>query len=753
MANLSKIKRDRIIAFLEHLKEQHNDDDSIRAFNEIENHLRDKKYGLVWEEHKEQVDELLENNIPVLVSDKERRLCKDESLPWNFIIEGDNLQALYLLEKTHKGRVDCIYIDPPYNTGARDWKYNNDYVDNNDTYRHSKWLSMIHRRLLVAKNLLNPTSSVLLVTIDEKEYIHLGCLLEELFPDSDIQMISTVINPKGSSRKGRFSRVDEYIYVVFIGDCGVVPNSCDMLRDIDITSKRSVRWAGLMRQGIPGRRSRIPSLFYPIYIDANTGEFHSIGEPLDADANKDSIICPDGTLALLPINTRGEEQQWSLYPPSFLEYLEKGYIKFGKRRADGKRSMSYLQDGMIKKIKSGDISVLGKNEDGSLILEYADSLGTKKPSTIWHQTSHSASENGTTFLNKIIGNRFSYPKSLYAVHDTLRFFVANKPHAIIVDFFAGSGTTMHAVNLLNAEDGGHRKCIMVTNNEVGEEKEKELTRLGFKPGDEEWEKWGIAKYVNWPRTECTILGKDINGKDLSDDYLTSITETKEVGRKVYQINFASSILSLKQKKAIVSFINKQKSIKIPTIKEDVPFVISDDDAFNASVLFDISEKDSWIDALSANDHITNLFILTQNDSVYRQIKKEVDDSLDKIYETVNVSIPMREGFMSNVKYFKCEWTPRKPEDYLLSNVLSLHVREMIELQNSIEIDNEANVLVLNKTDFRRFIMDKSVSSKIKHLWINQNIILNAEEVRALESKEYKYIPKEFFGQELKEAAE
>ena len=206
MANLSKIKRDNMIAFLEELKKEHSDDASIRAFNEIENHLRDKKYGLIWEEHSEAVDEMLEENIPVLTADPERRLCKDETLPWNFIIEGDNLQALYLLEKTHRGKVDCIYIDPPYNTGARDWKYNNDYVDNNDVYRHSKWLSMMKNRLIIAKQLLNPADAVLIVTIDEKEYLRLGCLLEELFPEARIQMVSSVINHAGSNRVDEFAR-------------------------------------------------------------------------------------------------------------------------------------------------------------------------------------------------------------------------------------------------------------------------------------------------------------------------------------------------------------------------------------------------------------------------------------------------------------------------------------------------------------------------------------------------------------------
>lgn len=194
MANLSKIKRDRMLAYIEKLKQEHSDDESIIMFNEIENSLTEKRYGLVFEEHTEEVDEMLRENIPVLTADPERRICKDKTLPWNFIIEGDNLQALYLLEKTHKGKVDCIYIDPPYNTGAHDWKYNNDYVGKEDDYRHSKWLSMMKTRLIIAKRLLKPDSSVLICTIDEKEYLHLGCLLEELFPNSFIQMVSSVIS-------------------------------------------------------------------------------------------------------------------------------------------------------------------------------------------------------------------------------------------------------------------------------------------------------------------------------------------------------------------------------------------------------------------------------------------------------------------------------------------------------------------------------------------------------------------------------
>ena len=133
---------------------------------------------------------------------------------WHTLIEADNYHALQLLEYLYAEKVDCIYIDPPYNTGAKDWKYNNDYVDSSDAYRHSKWLSMMEKRLKLAKKLLNPEDSVLIVTIDEKEYLHLGCLLEEIFSGETMQMVSITINPSGAKRDNLFSRSDEYAYIM-----------------------------------------------------------------------------------------------------------------------------------------------------------------------------------------------------------------------------------------------------------------------------------------------------------------------------------------------------------------------------------------------------------------------------------------------------------------------------------------------------------------------------------------------------------
>ena len=545
---------------------------------------------------------------------------------WHTLIEADNYHALQLLEYLYAEKVDCIYIDPPYNTGAKDWKYNNDYVDSSDAYRHSKWLSMMEKRLKIAKKLLDPKDSVLIVTIDEKEYLHLGCLLEEMFPEAEIQMISSVINPKGSARAGRFSRVDEYIFFVFLGKSEVFPCESDMLREIN-EDKRSVRWAGLMRNGEGSTRARIPSLFYPILLDKETGRFHSVGEPLKPDEDRNSVICPDGTIAMFPVSSSGQELQWRLYPPSFMKYLEKGYIRFGKRKKDATRSVSYLQDGMIKKIENGQIIIKGKNPEGDLELEYADSVGTKKPATIWNTVSHSASEHGSTFIKNILpGRKFTYPKSLYAVHDTIRFITKEKKEALIVDFFAGSGTTLHAINLLNSEDGGHRRCIMVTNNEVSVDEAKVLDKQGHKPGDAAWEKVGIARYVTWPRTVCSIEGHDVHGKPLKGNYLSSdlpMSDGFKANAAFFKLSFldkTSIALGMQFKELLPVLWMKGGAIdKCPVLEgEELPnrLILPKN---KMAVLIDEIFYPEFEEQLAQHPEIRTVFIVTDSEAAYREM--------------------------------------------------------------------------------------------------------------------------------------
>lgn len=439
---------------------------------------------------------------------------------WHTLIEADNYHALQLLEYLYAGKVDCIYIDPPYNTGARDWKYNNNYVDNSDTYRHSKWLSMMQKRLKLAKKLLNPKDSVLIVTIDEKEYLHLGCLLEELFPEARIQMVSSVISRQGATRQMQFGRVDEYIFILEFGTCAVQGLDLSDEWRINANDSRTLHllWQPLLRGAKNGRREYSPGCFYPIYISEDGTRFVKIGDAIPLGVKKESVPSIDGALTLWPIRQDGTEGVWSCSPETLRGLQKKGYVHIGQVK-NGKAALTYLKKGNIRKVENGSFKIEGYNKDGSIIStnEYREII----PGTQWRILSHDASRYGTNLLNAIVGNRFVYPKSLYAVRDVIKFFVANKRDAIIIDFFAGSGTTLHAVNLLNSEDGGRRRCIIVTNNEVADTEAKEMAKHGHKPGDDEWERLGIARYVTWPRTVCSIEGHDVNGVPLKGKYLGS----------------------------------------------------------------------------------------------------------------------------------------------------------------------------------------------------------------------------------------
>ncbi len=184
MANLSKKRRDKMIQFLETLKEQHSDDESLIAINQIEKELVSKRYGLVWEEHEEHVDVMMRDNIPVFTEVSECEIAEAPGEDYDFLLEGDNLHSLHLLEKTHKGKIDVIYIDPPYNTKNKDFVYDDVYVDMSDGFRHSKWLSFMHSRLISAKILLSDRGCIF-ISIDDNEQANLKILCDEIFREEN----------------------------------------------------------------------------------------------------------------------------------------------------------------------------------------------------------------------------------------------------------------------------------------------------------------------------------------------------------------------------------------------------------------------------------------------------------------------------------------------------------------------------------------------------------------------------------------
>lgn len=355
---------------------------------------------------------------------------------WHTLIEADNYHALQLLEYIYAGKVDCIYIDPPYNTGAKDWKYNNDYVDSNDAYRHSKWLSMIQRRLVLAKKLLNRSDSVLIITIDEKEYLHLGCLLEEMFPEARIQMISTAINPAGGARASQFGRIDEYIFFVMLGNAAPLrlKISREWVSQKGRTHTGNIRWDLLKRSGTVGaERKSSPGCFYPIYVNSETGKIEKIGESLPEGVSTVPEI--EGLTAILPIRDNGSEGRWQWSISKLKTGITEGRVQIGGNKKRG-FTVYVLKDGEYKKIQNGEFEVTGHGINNEVIVGDIDTdYVMAVPSTQWHIASHDATQYGARLLLKFFHDkRFAYPKSVYAVRDSIRFFVANKPNALILDF-------------------------------------------------------------------------------------------------------------------------------------------------------------------------------------------------------------------------------------------------------------------------------------------------------------------------------
>ncbi len=439
--------------------------------------------------------------------------------PWHMVINADNFHALQLLLYAYEGRVDVIYLDPPYNSGARDWKYNNDYVDKNDPWRHSKWLSMLQKRLKLAKRLLNPKESVLIVTIDEKEYLRLGMLLEQVFVGCSIQMVSSLINPASVAREGAFGRNDEYVFFVMMGSAA--PQRIRLDREWVSAKGRThtgnVRWDLLRRSGPNAARRERPGLFYAIYIDPSGPSIAEVGESIplgnhDAEPKR-------GFVALLPIRKDGSEGNWQVQPSSLRKRIGEGRVRVSGSEAKG-FTISVLKNGEYAKIKAGEYAVTGNRPDGSMIVADSDTDDVLAvPSTQWRVSSHDATQYGSRLLADLIpARKFPFPKSLYAVEDALRFFVQHKPEALILDFFGGSGTTTHAVARLNKQDGKSRRSILVTNNEVSVDEAESLRSKGLEPGDTEWEALGIFEYVTRPRLTAAFTGITPEGNPVRGDY-------------------------------------------------------------------------------------------------------------------------------------------------------------------------------------------------------------------------------------------
>lgn len=394
-----------------------------------------------------------------------------KSTLWHTLIEGENYYALQLLEYLYTGKVDCIYIDPPYNTGARDWKYNDDYVDGSDAFRHSKWLSMMKRRLLTAKRLLSENGCIF-ISIDDGEACALKLLCDDIF---GVGSFAAQIPWRKRTAKSDvpFGISQDYESILCYANPGFRAGQSSASRKYYETDD------------FPGRPWRFHDLTTHRTIKERPNSNFSIINPKTGEE--------------YPVNPL---RSWAVTKDTFENYYKDDRIIF-----PGDYPFLKISKPVLRYWKEDDQTKAGDDFGITSVSSYL-------PSDIVGMT-----QNGTKELQQIFGDkRFAFPKPINLIKYLVQIATFRNPNALILDFFAGSGTTLHAVNLLNAEDGGNRHCIIVTNNEVSDAEAKSLSAQGFKPGNDEWEKHGIARSVTWPRTVCSIEGHDINGAPLKGNY-------------------------------------------------------------------------------------------------------------------------------------------------------------------------------------------------------------------------------------------
>ncbi len=531
-------------------KKDYDSWDKSRLIEEIQKLSSRKKYGLVWEDKPEDVVEQCKNQLPVLEEVFERAIENDSSDITNYIIEGDNYHALSVLNYTHAGKVDFIYIDPPYNTGARDWKYNNDYVDGEDQYRHTKWISFMHHRLKLAQSLLT-NDGIICVTIDDYEMPRLWLLMEELFGEFN-HLGSVVIrnNPKGRMTQRKFSLVHEY--ALFFGR---TKNSKIKKLPVNPEEKshnykkdKDGSWflpVNLRKQGVDSsavnKKGMLSHRYFPIYFSKKTGEI-SVSKKLDIE--------------ILPIDTNGEKRIW-------------------RRGKDAIEEMFRNNELIVKENKNGF----------QIYFKFRGGLDGRLAQSIWYDSKFSASEYGTKILDTILGKReqFQYPKAPEAVKEAI-LAACDKKSGVILDFFAGSGTTGQAVMELNSADGGERRFILCTNNENK-----------------------IAEEITYPRVKGVIDGyADVEGipanlRYFKTDFIPISQVSDDTRREL--IKKSTEMICLKESTFKRAYDNKQ-------------FKIYQNNSQATGILFDLDALDAFKEKLDKTGLFSNIYVFSLTNDAF-----------------------------------------------------------------------------------------------------------------------------------------
>ena len=468
MSNLSQIKRQKMLDYINQLKDIHKDDESIIALNNIENALTEKKYGLVWEEHSEKVDEMLIHNIPVFIEDEDRKISSGNDGDYNFLLEGDNLHSLKLLEKTHKSKIDLIFIDPPYNTGSEDFTYDDNYISKDDEFRHSKWLSFMEKRLLIARDLLAQDGSIF-ISIGDDELAQLKSLMDEIFGEENfINLVSVKTkNAAGASGGGEDKKLKknlEYLLIYskninYLPVFNTVYKKTEICELLDFYKENNISWK-----------------YTSVLV--NEGIKHYIGSTIDGTGDEIRIYRRDGA-EFKSVNQLSKSEGISIREV-YSKYFHRIHTTAMPQSSIRKRVISYIGEENLNRDSVYSIEytpVTGRNK-GKLYEQFYK--GEKLRLFAWFKDVGEKDEDGTVYKKDIEGTYWDgIELNNLTKEGNVKFANGKKPLSLlnriigmipydditVLDFFAGSGTTAHAVIDMNKIDGGKRKYILCTNNE------------------------------------------------------------------------------------------------------------------------------------------------------------------------------------------------------------------------------------------------------------------------------------------------
>ncbi len=517
--NISKQKRDELILkvnkireYLLSAKQDKNTENLISYLGEITKEINGKKYGLVFEEHREKIDEILEENVPYLEDQDD--LFVENGGETNFLIEGDNLAALQLLEKTHKGKIDVIYIDPPYNTGNKDFVYDDDFVEPTDMFRHSKWLCFMEKRLELAKDLLTE-KGVIFISIDDNEQASLKFLCDKIFGNKNFicSMIRKTKSMTGDDGNGLNI---QYEYLLLYAKMKVNVLLSGECKDFENFSNPDNDPNGIWCSADPSAKS------------GGEATYFSIKNPFTGKED----FPPKG-------------RYWAFSKTTLEEYIKNGRIKFKKEYK--------------------------KNQRGFIFKRYAEKMDNKfQPvSTLTFADNSYMNSVATVEINNIIGSgKFIYPKPSDFIKKIIKY--SSTSSSTILDFFAGSGTTGHAVLKLNAEDGGHRKFILCTNNENN-----------------------ICREITYERLKTVITGNRKDSSKYSDGLAGSLKYLKinylPIKEKMYY-EYADELLE-----HIRALVELENAVNLDSEK-------------SVAIVLDDEEFDKFVDSLDENSTCKKLYM-------------------------------------------------------------------------------------------------------------------------------------------------